>query len=90
MHHKKDPHKSQTAVASGYYDAIYLYGQAVYQSKNPKNNSEILEQMKSTVITVEKGGNAERIVMDENGDQKIEFSMHCLTGGGMNQNWRRV
>ena len=86
--------KTQTAVADGYYDAVYLYGQAVHKSEHPENNTEILENMKSKVFQyntiIDGHDETQRIVMDENGDQKVEFSMYCLTGGGMSAMWRKV
>ena len=86
--------KTQTAVADGYYDAVYLYGQAVHKSENPENNTELLENMKSKVFQynteIDGHDETQRIVMDENGDQKVEFSMYCLTGGGMSAMWRKV
>ena len=66
-------------VSDGYYDALYLYGNALSTlSKSDRTNqTKLLTAMKSRTVD----GPDRTIIMDPAGDQKMEFTMHCPKGG---------
>ena len=56
---------SKNKVTEGYFNALYLYGKTISEMENPKNQTQLLQNMKSTTLNYTTDTYSKSIIMNQ-------------------------
>ena len=56
---------SKNKVTEGYFNALYLYGKTISEMEDPRNQTELLQNMKSTTLNYTINEQSKSIIMNQ-------------------------